>query len=222
MDPKKPTLDPKQQETLNRVMSTPTSPSAGTAPQATPINPPKTAANPDTTPPHTSQSASPFPSFSSPIPDPAATKPSTPPASTPTPQAPAETGGGIPPSSPFMTPQAAAKPTDVKSYANIPMAQAPASSVHTVIKAPTVGATPPTPQAAAFPPTTTPTTNLSPAASTAPPSTAPTNTKTPPPGKKRSPLIMILFIFLGIILMAAYAIVWSLVFGLKLPFALPF
>jgi nitrate reductase NapE component len=98
------------------------------------------------------------------------------------------------------------KPTDVKSYANIPVAQ-PAPG-QTVVKAPT------SPSTAAAP-----TVGTQPQATT---STAPTNTKLPPLGKKRSPLITIIFIVLGIILLVAYAIVWALVFGLNLPFALPF
>jgi len=54
------------------------------------------------------------------------------------------------------------------------------------------------------------------------PNTAPTNTNTPPIGKKKSPLLTILFVFLGLILIVAYAIVWALVFGMTLPFKLPF
>lgn len=225
MDPKRAALDPKQQETLSRIMSTQTSSqipsiaSPGAPPQAKPDTnkPPITPTPSDISKPAFSPSqaqtasvqpgslasdASPFPSFSSSIPDPATVKPQTPtspPLSpSPTTQATMESA-----KSPFVTPQPTAGPTDVKSYENIPVAKPPAAppapataNAQTVIKAGTVSPSP---------------------------STAPTNTKTPPlPTKHRSPLIMILFIFLGLILMAAYTIVWALVFGLTLPFALPF
>ncbi|MDP3941075.1 MAG: hypothetical protein Q8Q49_02070 [bacterium] len=223
MDPKKPALDPKQQETLNRIMSTPTA-SAGTPPVVSdpPADPPKPSIAPTqtTTPVSPPKNSSPFPTFSSAIPDdPSTVKPVTPPSSTPHTQQPLGMGGTIPPSSPFVTPQAAAKPTGVKSYANIPMAQPPATTVPTVIQAPTNGTPPTTLSASQIPQAQN---TAQPASTTSATSTAPTNTSSPAIGKKRSPLITVLFVILALILIVAYAIVWALVFGLTLPFALPF
>lgn len=179
MDPKSSTspLDQKQQETLNRIMGTPTASNAAAAPKLADTPKPPTT-SPASTP---AQTGAQLPSFS------LADEPKKDGTLS---NSPFPASGQVSAQSPFMTPPPKTGPTEVKSYEKIPLAQA-------------VG-------------TTTSTTTQ-----TTAPSTAPTTTAMPPLGKKRSPVVAVLLVVLGLILIAAYTIIWALVFGIALPFALP-